>query len=332
MCSASTTRQTLASSTNGNLCSRIFLFNMSTGKMAVCRPLKLFDFVNASNAAAAGSSAGAREKQDKARRGSSGNLDFMDATSTTTASSCSCYDESMTTPAESPSGSQTPSSASSQPVSKSLTGLTLLNRVACSALQFSDFYKLDEKIARGSFGTVYTASHVSTGEEYAVKVLERKKLTEREKLSVIREVSILRDCADVPHLVRLVDFFASPTHFYVVQVYAQGGDLFSRLASSTSYSENDARDVARHLLRAIQVLHSRRIAHRDLKPENLLLENLYDDTSILIADFGFARYVPREGLTTRCGSKWNLSGSSYLPCHPFPCLTFFPPKILYSSF
>ena len=39
-----------------------------------------------------------------------------------------------------------------------------------------------------------------------------------------------------------------------------------------------------------------------MKPENLLLQNTMQDSSILLADFGFAKYVPEEGLKTRCGT------------------------------
>jgi serine/threonine protein kinase len=39
-----------------------------------------------------------------------------------------------------------------------------------------------------------------------------------------------------------------------------------------------------------------------MKPENLLLRDAMDDTSILVADFGFAAYVPEDGLKTRCGT------------------------------
>jgi serine/threonine protein kinase len=182
-------------------------------------------------------------------------------------------------------------------------GLTLVSPEACSTLRFEDHYEVLDKLAKGSFGTVYVAKHRHSGDEFAVKVIERKKLTASEKNGVVREVSILRDCRDVEHIVRLIDFYASPKYFYVVQVYAQGGDLFKRLASSSSYSEKDARDLAIKLLNAMAVLHGRKIVHRDLKPENLLLQDLLNDTKILIADFGFARYVPKEGLRTRCGSK-----------------------------
>jgi serine/threonine protein kinase len=121
----------------------------------------------------------------------------------------------------------------------------------------------------------------------AVKVIERKKLSAKDSVAVEREVKILKDCADVDHIVRMVDFYESPTSFYVVQVYARGGDVFERLATRTSYTEKDARFLAIHLIKAIEVLHSRKMAHRDLKPENLLLSDLLDDSGILLADFGY---------------------------------------------
>lgn len=186
-------------------------------------------------------------------------------------------------------------------------GLTLQTPEACSQLSFEQHYTLGPHIAKGSFGTVYTALHVSTNEEYAVKVIDRQKLGDRETQAVVREVTILRDATSLPCIVRLVDFFASATSFHVVQVYARGGDLFARLAAQKSrYHEGKARDVAVYLLTAMQALHERKIVHRDLKPDNLLLEDLIDDCKILVADFGFACYVPKEGLKTRCGSEYRL--------------------------
>jgi serine/threonine protein kinase len=187
-------------------------------------------------------------------------------------------------------------------ISSKEPGHTLVSSEAGSILKFEDFYRIEHHLSKGSFGVVYVASHVKSGVKFAVKVIERAKLSEKETAGVEREVSILKDCRDVVNVVQLVDFFTSPQHFYVVQVYAHGGDVFERLAQRTSYTESDARNLAKHLIEAVEKMHSRKLAHRDLKPENLLLCDILDDASILVADFGFASYVPEEGLKTRCGT------------------------------
>lgn len=92
---------------------------------------------------------------------------------------------------------------------------------------------------------------------------------------------------------------------YFFAVFASpvvAGDVFERLANITTYSERDARDLASQLLKAIHHLHERKIAHRDLKPENLLLLESGNDSKIVLADFGFAKYVPTDLLRTRCGT------------------------------
>ena len=52
------------------------------------------------------------------------------------------------------------------------------------------------------------------------------------------------------------------------------------------------------------------LVFEDLKPENLLLLSKTDDSSILLADFGFARHVPEDGLKTRCGTVSHRRSSS----------------------
>jgi calcium/calmodulin-dependent protein kinase (CaM kinase) II/calcium/calmodulin-dependent protein kinase I len=107
---------------------------------------------------------------------------------------------------------------------------------------------------------------------------------------------------DVPGVIRLIDFFVTPTKFHVVQEWAEGGDIFDKLAKRTTYTEKDARDLSFVLLQTMQAMHSLHLVHRDLKPENLLLLNTFDDANIKVCDFGFAKHVPPEGLQTRCGT------------------------------
>ncbi|KAG7370871.1 protein kinase [Nitzschia inconspicua] len=167
---------------------------------------------------------------------------------------------------------------------------------------FETDYKLEEKLRSGSYGTVYTTRHRKSNEEFAVKVIDRTKLKEKDDLATFREIGIMKDLADVNNIVKLIDVYIVPETFYIVQVYARGGDVFDRLAKRVSYTEKDARDLGVILLEIMRDMHKRKVAHRDMKPENLLLKSSMNDTSILLADFGFAKYVPEEGLKTRCGT------------------------------
>lgn len=181
-------------------------------------------------------------------------------------------------------------------------GATLEYDVGKSPYVFEKDYSLDQKLRSGSYGVVYTTRHQKTHEEYAVKVIDRTKLKEKDDKATFREIGIMKDLVDVKNVVKLIDVYVVPQFFYIVQAYAQGGDVFDRLAKRVSYTEKDSRDLGIILLETMQAMHARKITHRDMKPENLLLSSTTDDTSILIADFGFAKYTPEEGLKTRCGT------------------------------
>ena len=167
---------------------------------------------------------------------------------------------------------------------------------------FDSDYQLFTRLQAGSYGTVYTTRHKTTDEEYAVKVIDRTKLKEKDDSATFREISIMKDLIGVDNIVRLVDVYIKPETFHIVQCYAKGGDVFDRLAKRVSYSEMDARALAVTLMKTMKEMHELKICHRDMKPENLLLKSMHDDSSILLADFGFAKYVPEDGLKTRCGT------------------------------
>ena len=172
----------------------------------------------------------------------------------------------------------------------------------CTPETFESDYNIYARLQSGSYGTVYTTRHKKTDEEFAVKVIDRSKLKEKDDRGTFREIKIMRDLIGVENIVRLVDVYVKPKTFHIVQFYAKGGDVFDRLAKRVSYSEMDARVLSVTLMKTMREMHELKICHRDMKPENLLLKSPHDDSSILLADFGFAKYVPEEGLKTRCGT------------------------------
>lgn len=90
-------------------------------------------------------------------------------------------------------------------------------------LKFADFYKVKNKLAKGSYGTVFVTEHIPSKVDYAVKVIERSRLSAKDKDLVAREVAIMKDCRDIESVVTLVDYFLSSDSYYVVQSFAEGG-------------------------------------------------------------------------------------------------------------
>lgn len=151
-------------------------------------------------------------------------------------------------------------------------GVTLRQSEAPDGVTFEDCYTISKRLRSGSYGTVFVTRHLKSDQDFAVKVLDRTKLKKKDDDAVFREVGIMKELRDVPGVIRLFDFFVSPEKFHVVQEWAEGGDVFDKLAKRTTYTEKDARELSLILLETLQAMHSRSIVHRDLKPENLLLK------------------------------------------------------------
>jgi serine/threonine protein kinase len=57
--------------------------------------------------------------------------------------------------------------------SSTAPGATLTGKMAAE-IKYSEVYTINQKLRSGSYGTVYVTTHNATGEEYAVKVIDRK--------------------------------------------------------------------------------------------------------------------------------------------------------------
>lgn len=145
--------------------------------------------------------------------------------------------------------------------------------------------------------------HRKTEDSVAVKVVDRTKLVEGGEQALQDEITSLKVLRGAPHIVRLFDVFEEKRFTYIVMEMMAGGQLLRKIAEKEVYTEREARSVCKILFSAVDYCHKMKIAHRDLKPDNLLLMDEKDDTSIKIADFGFARRVTKpNSLTTLCGT------------------------------
>jgi len=166
----------------------------------------------------------------------------------------------------------------------------------------SDIYTLGETLGEGAFSVVRAATEKETGNTFAVKQITKSHLSAEDRAALRDEITILK-LMDQPHIIRLYGVFDDANYYYLATERMNGGELFDRIVSKTFYNEKEARDLCKTLFEVVDYLQRHRIAHRDLKPENLLLINRTDDSSIKLADFGFAKKCPDEySLRTQCGT------------------------------
>eukprot|EP00906_Rhabdomonas_costata_P025470 RCo036410 len=163
-------------------------------------------------------------------------------------------------------------------------------------------YTLLENLGQGSFATVKKAVDRTTGQAYAVKIVEKKKiLGEGLELQLKREVTIMLNLKH-ENIVRMYEVLQSENNVYLVieLVTGRGGDLFDVIKANKRLDERTARLYFQQLIVAIAVCHANGIAHRDLKPENCLIS---DGGVLKIADFGLANLQNKnEFLKTVCGT------------------------------
>eukprot|EP00531_Pseudo-nitzschia_arenysensis_P001353 CAMPEP_0116137368 /NCGR_PEP_ID=MMETSP0329-20121206/12212_1 /TAXON_ID=697910 /ORGANISM="Pseudo-nitzschia arenysensis, Strain B593" /LENGTH=531 /DNA_ID=CAMNT_0003632281 /DNA_START=264 /DNA_END=1859 /DNA_ORIENTATION=+ len=172
---------------------------------------------------------------------------------------------------------------------------------------FREIYQLNARLKSGSFATVCRGTHRASGKKVAIKCVLRKDLPPNDDASIYDEVSIMSSLSH-PHIVPLIDFFEEKDCYFLVMELMSGGDLFDRIGKKKTYSEEDARDLAVKMLKAMSYCHSHRVAHCDMKPKNLLLMSEDNHSYIKLADFGFAaRCHTEKCLTKQCGTPFFVS-------------------------
>uniref|UniRef100_A0A8B9FU36 calcium/calmodulin-dependent protein kinase n=1 Tax=Amazona collaria TaxID=241587 RepID=A0A8B9FU36_9PSIT len=159
--------------------------------------------------------------------------------------------------------------------------------------RFSDEYQLFEELGKGAFSVVRRCMKITTGQEYAAKIINTKKLSARDHQKLEREARICR-LLKHPNIVRLHDSISEEGFHYLVFDLVTGGELFEDIVAREYYSEADASHCIQQILESVNHCHLNGIVHRDLKPENLLLASKSKGAAVKLADFGLAIEVQGE--------------------------------------
>ncbi|XP_043951840.1 calcium/calmodulin-dependent protein kinase type II subunit beta isoform X3 [Gambusia affinis] len=153
--------------------------------------------------------------------------------------------------------------------------------------RFTDEYQLYEELGKGAFSVVRRCAKLCTGQEYAAKIINTKKLSARDHQKLEREARICR-LLKHPNIVRLHDSISEEGFHYLIFDLVTGGELFEDIVAREYYSEADASHCIQQILEAVLHCHQMGVVHRDLKPENLLLASKCKNAAVKLADFGLA--------------------------------------------
>ncbi|CAL5038890.1 unnamed protein product [Urochloa decumbens] len=178
-------------------------------------------------------------------------------------------------------------------------------------------YELGKLLGKGSFAKVYLARNAETGEEVAIKIMDKGHLARSGAVQqqVMREIDIMRRVRH-PNVVRIHEVMATKRSIFVVMEYVGGGSLDAYLAhraAGRGLAEPSARRVFHQLVSALDYCHSLGVYHRDVKPDNILVDGA---GKIKVADFGLSALTDadrREApLHTVCGTPMFIAPEVFL--------------------
>jgi len=152
--------------------------------------------------------------------------------------------------------------------------------------------KVIQRIGYGATGGVYLAEDPGTGDRVVVKYLHGALASEPELVKRFRVEAVVTKELNIPQVVRTFDFGRTDDGTpYLTMEYVPGTGLREAMGSGTMTME-DALEVMRQILMALEVAHKRCVIHRDLKPGNIILSRDPEGHLLVkILDFGFAKVL-----------------------------------------
>ena len=154
------------------------------------------------------------------------------------------------------------------------------------------YYEFIKELGKGSYGQVLRCQNKETGNVYACKKMNKKKIKNKEQFKT--EIDLLR-ATDHPNIIKLYDIFEDNSYIYLIMEECNGGEFFDSLAKRAKekkmYTEKECAKIFKQILEAVNYLHAHGVCHRDLKPENILFGNVADDSSLKLIDFGLSKVL-----------------------------------------
>ena len=160
-------------------------------------------------------------------------------------------------------------------------------------IKIKDYRKV-KSLGRGSFGHVYSAKKVSTGEMVAVKILNTEFTSADDQVAFLREVESLAR-ANHPAVLKFMGFSLragdDPCPAILTE-YLPNGSLQDVLDRKKKFTPTQIMIALYGTAEAMRYLHDElSMVHRDLKPPNVMLNA---DDEPVVGDFGLSKLMTQS--------------------------------------
>ena len=127
-------------------------------------------------------------------------------------------------------------------------------------------------LGRGGFGLVNGCKKAQSGQLYAIKQLDRKRIKKKNATNLcINERNILEKVSS-PFIVCMQYAFTSDTELYLLLDLMVGGDLAFHLHRKGIFTAQEVKYYTARTVLGLKALHDIGVVYRDLKPDNILMD------------------------------------------------------------
>ena len=166
----------------------------------------------------------------------------------------------------------------------------------------------DKAIGSGFLSKVYLSNNKIDNLQYAVKIINKKKvLNNGLSLDIIQNEIEIQERIIHPNIVRMYSHYEDEKNYYCFLEYINGPSLLNIMEQKKNgLTERETYKYFIQIIESIKFLHSNKIIHRDIKLENFLIKN---QTIIKLIDFGCSALLTEDEpkrLST-CGTHLYMS-------------------------
>ncbi|MBK6689906.1 MAG: serine/threonine protein kinase [Deltaproteobacteria bacterium] len=152
--------------------------------------------------------------------------------------------------------------------------------------QTIDRYRVTAVLGRGGMGSVYRATHLTLGRDFALKVLSGELAANRTLITRFHREALALSKIRHSNIVGIVDFITTTTGLNVLIMDYLSGETLAEVIERGPLDYRRASKIAKQIAAGLAEAHRLGIIHRDVKPGNVFLVKEGHDEVVKLLDFG----------------------------------------------